>query len=47
VSTTSGGGLWVEDVAGDSSLNHQVSERVLPTLCTFSPSLAMNSSSIN
>jgi hypothetical protein len=29
------------------SLNHQVSKRVLPTLCIFSPPLAMNSSNTN
>jgi hypothetical protein len=29
------------------SLNHPVSKRVIPTLCTFSPSLAMNSSNTN
>jgi hypothetical protein len=30
-----------------SSLNHSISKRVLPTLCTFSPPLAMNSSNTN
>jgi hypothetical protein len=30
-----------------SSLNHPVSKRVLPTLCIFSPPLAMNSSNTN
>jgi hypothetical protein len=30
-----------------SSLNHPVIKRVLPTLCTFSPPLVMNSSNTN